>query len=106
MSGIWEIVKRGGENNKRLNVSLVRTELTGVAMGLRTRAAAKANIEDRFGRELTTEETADLVAIADQFETGTVQDRIVYALKLEMTLNAAELGLVEEAGFRSVLGIS
>ena len=106
MSGLWDIVGVMNELSEHVNITLLRCELTGVAMGVRTRADAKTNIETKLGRELDTNETTDLNAVADLFETGTVQDRLVYAAKVEMTLNAAEIGLLNETQFRSLLGIS
>ena len=106
MSGIWELVKAPSELTQHINITLLRCELTGVALGVRTRADAKANIEARLGRTLDTAETNDLVAIADNFETGTVEDRLVYNSKVEMTLNASELGLINETQFRTLMDIS
>jgi hypothetical protein len=107
MAGLWDITKGdAGELVRRVNVTLLRTELTGVALSVRTRADAKTNIEGQLGRELDTAETTDLNAIADIFETGTAEDRLVYAAKVEMTLNAAELNIINETEFRTLLGIS
>ena len=106
MSGLWDITGIREENAEHMNITLLRCELTGVAMGVRTRADAKANIESWLGRVLSSGETVDLNAIADNFETGTVQDRLVYAAKAEMALNAAELVLINETQFRTLLDIS
>ena len=106
MAGIWEITKGDvGEGQPRLNVSLVRTELTGLALGVRTRAQAKLNLENELGRVLSAEETTDLDALADEFEAGTIQSKLVYSAKTEFALNAAELDLIDETEFRTVLGI-
>ena len=105
MAGLWTVLAPNDEG-EHMNITLLRCELTGVALGVRTRADAKANIESRLGRELTTEETTDLTALADNFETGTVEDRLVYNSKVEMALNAAELGLITESQFRTLVGIS
>jgi hypothetical protein len=107
MAGLWNVVKGdAGQLVKRVNITLLRCELIGVALGVRTRSAAKTNIESELGRELNTEEAVDLTAIADNFETGTVQDRLVYNTKVEMILNAAELNLINETQFRNLLGIN
>lgn len=105
MAGIWPILAPAGEG-EHLNITLLRCELTGVALGVRTRADAKANIESWLGRSLTTEEITDLNAMADNFETGTVENRLVYNSKVEMALNASELGLITESQFRTLVGIS
>ena len=106
MAGLWNIVVgSAGENIRRLNVLLLRTELTGVAMGIRLRAAAKQNLETELGRVLTTDEANDLISIANIFDAGTIQDKLVYAAKMEFAFNAAELNLIEETEFRTVLGI-
>ena len=106
MAGLWDIVKGdAGEMVHRVNITLLRCELAGVALGVRTRSAAKANIEARLGRELVNDEITDLTAIADNFEIGTAQDRLVYNTKVEMTLNAAELNIINETQFRDLLGI-
>ena len=106
MSGIWELVKAPDETGAHMNITLLRCELTGVALGVRTRANAKTSIEAKLGRELDTAETTDLTALADNFETGTVEDRLVYNSKVEMALNASELGLINETQFRTLVGIS
>jgi hypothetical protein len=106
MAGIWELVEAPGELTLHINITLLRTELTGVALGVRTRADAKANLEGQLGRSLDTAETTDLNAIADNFETGTTTDRLVYAAKVEMALNASELGIVNETQWRTLVGIS
>ena len=106
MAGLWELAKAPSEGQTHMNITLLRCELVGVALGVRTRADAKANIESWLGRVLDTAETTDLTAIADNFETGTVQDRLVYNTTVEMALNAAELGLVNETQFRSLVNIS
>jgi phage-related protein len=106
MAGIWEIVQGDtGEGAPRLNVSLVRTELTGLALGVRTRPQAKLNLEAKLGRVLDAAETTDLNALADEFETGNIQAKLVYSAKTEFALNAAELNLIDETEFRTVLGI-
>jgi len=106
MAGLWEIVRGdAGENVSRLNVSLIRTELTGLALGVTTRAIARDHLEAEIGRTLTSEEMTDINALADEFETGTIQSKLVYAAKTEYALNAAELVLINETTFRSVLGI-
>ena len=106
MAGIWEIVKGDvGEEGVRLNVSLLQTELMGVTLGLRTRAEAKANLEVGLQRVLSTAEATDLVAMADEYETGTIQDKLVYNEKAKFALNAAELVLINETSFRTALGI-
>jgi len=106
MAGIWEIVKGDvGETDRRLNVSLVQTELMGVALGLRTRAEAKANLEVGLERVLDAAEAADLSAIADEYEAGNIQSKLVYNEKAKFCLNAAELDLIDEATFRTALGI-
>jgi hypothetical protein len=107
MAGLWDIIKGdAGETVSRVNITLLRCELVGVALGVRSRADAKANIETKLGRVLTTEEATDLTAIADNFETGTVQDRLVYNSTVEMALNAAELELITENQFRTLVSIS
>jgi len=106
MSGLWDIARGSLEANiPRINVLLLRTELMGVALGLRTRAMAKINIESELGRALTLDEINDLILIANQFESGSIADRLVYNIKTEFALNAAELNLIEEEEFRTVLGI-
>ena len=106
MAGIWEIVKGdAGELVRRLNVSLLQTELMGVALGVRTRADAKTNLEVGLHRALDAAETTDLVAMADEYETGTIQNKLVYNEKAKFALNAAELTLISETEFRTVLGI-
>jgi len=107
MAGIWErvTVDPTDEAQLRLNVSLLETELTGVALGIRTRAAAKANLEAELGQALSGAEATDLAAIADEFDAGTTQQRLVYAHKIKFVLNAAELQLIDETEFRAVLGI-
>jgi len=107
MSGLFELIRSDGTDvQERINVSAVRTELTGVAFSLRTGGEAKTNLETLLGRVLDTAETTDLTAISAQFNTGTVQDKLTYAAKLEYVLNGAEINLVDETEFRSVLGIS
>lgn len=106
MAGLWNLVGDRTEMAEHVNITLLRVELTGVALTVRTRAEAKANIENRLGRALSVDETTDLTAIADNLEIGTTTDRLVYAAKLEMILNAGELGLSNETEFRSILGIS
>ena len=103
--GIWGILAPTSEG-EHLNVKLLRCELMGVAMGVRTRVAAKANIESWLGRSLATDETTDLNAMADNYEIGTIQDRLVYNSTVEMALNAAELGLINESQFRTLINIS
>lgn len=106
MAGIWERVRKAqSETDRRINVSLLETELTGVALGVRTRAEAKANIETELGLSLSAAENTDLQNMADNFETGTVQDRLVYAHKVKFCLNGAELGLIDETEFRTTLSI-
>lgn len=104
--GIWELVRAPGETDTHLNITLLRCELTGVALGVRTRADAKTNIESAIGRVLDTNETTDLNAIADNFETGTTEDRLVYQAKVELALNSAELGIINETQFRTLVSIS
>ena len=106
MAGIWERVVGGAEDAQRLNVSLLRTELTGVALGIRTLAEGKAALEAELGATLNTAETTDLTAISGAIDAGTTQQRLVYAAKMEFALNAAELALIDETEFRSVLGIT
>lgn len=107
MSGLFELVRNDGDDmQERINVSAIRTELTGVAFSLRTGAEAKTNLETVLGREFDAAETTDLSAISTQFNTGTTEDKLTYAAKLEYVLNGAEINLVDETEFRSVLGIS
>ena len=106
MSGLWDIIGIRNENAEHLAIALLRTELAAVALGLQTRQNARDHIEEWFGRALDANELIDLNAIADIFETGTPTDRLVYSAKVEMALNAAELTLINETQFRSILGIS
>lgn len=107
MSGIWDYVTvTGDETQRRVNVSLLRTALTGVALGLATREQAKASIEAKLGVTIAGAAATDLAALADLFETGTSAQRLVYAAKCECVLNAAELGLINETTFRTWLGIA
>ena len=103
MAGIWERVR--GNSDVRLNVSLLETELTGVALGVRTRAEARTSLEAEMGQPLVGDEITDLTALADQFEAGNIQAKLVYIHKVKFALNAAELELIDEATFRSVLAI-
>lgn len=107
MAGLWDIVwsDPNAEFQKRLNVSLLETELTGLALGVRTRAQALTNLSTNLGRTLTTSETNDLSNLADQFQAGSTQSKLVYFHKTQFALNAAELNLITEAEFRTVLGI-
>ena len=106
MAGLWEIVKGdAGENVNRLNVSLLQTELMGIALGLRTRSEAKANLEIGLERVLSAEEATDLTAMADVYDSGNVQAKLVYNEKTKFCLNAAELVLIDETTFRTTLGI-
>jgi len=106
MAGIWEITKGDvPEGAARLNVSLLQTELMGVALGLRTRADAKANLEVGLERVLDAAEAADLTAMADEYDLGSPQVKLVYNEKTKFCLNAAELNLIDEADFRTALGI-
>jgi len=102
---LWEILAPSPEG-EHMNITLLRCELVGVALGVRTRANAKTNIESWLGRVLDAGEATDLSAIADNFETGTVEDRLVYNSTVEMALNAAELGLINETQFRTLVSIS
>ena len=107
MAGMWDLVYQNFDPSfKRINIKLFRCELVGVALGVRARANAKTNIETELGRTLSTEEIADLTAIADNFETGTVEDRLVYNSKVEMACNAAELGIITESQWRALMEIS
>jgi hypothetical protein len=103
MAGIWEIVR--GNTDVRLNVSLLQTELMGVALGVRTRAQAQANLETELERTLDQAESDDLTLMANEYEAGNVQSKLVYNEKAKFALNAAELELIDETSFRSVLGI-
>ena len=106
MSGIWErVAPNGDENQIRVNVSLLETELTGVSLGVRARADAKNAIESNMEDTLTAAELVDLNAMADIFETGSTLDRLVYAHKVKYALNSAEVNQIDEATFRTVLGI-
>ena len=106
MAGIWERVHtQGGESQVRVNVSLLRTELMGLALGVRTRADARVNLEAEMGEVFTAPELVDLNLLADIFETGNVEAKLVYAHKVDFALNEGELNLIDEATFRSVLGI-
>ncbi len=114
MAGLWDITWGDPDalDQERVNVSLVETELTGVALGVRTKAAALATIEASLGRSLTGTvgtlgtELGDLDQLADDFSQGATQSRLVLAHKSGFALNAAELNLIDEATFRSVLGIT
>lgn len=107
MSGLYELIRNDGSDvQERINVSAVRTELTAFAFGLRTGAEAKASLETLLGRVLDTAEATDLTNISTQFNTGTTEDKLTYAAKLEFVLNGSEINLVDETLFRSVLGIS
>ena len=104
--GIWNRVKPdGSEDQVLLNIVLLRTELTGVALNMRTKAEVKANLESVMGEALLEDEAADLLAMATHLSTGTTEDRLVYAAKLEFALIAAASGLINETKFRTVLGI-
>ena len=106
MAGIWEYIHTAGdESQTRINVSLFRTALTSVALGLATRAQALAAIESALGEEIVGDALTDLNAIADLFETGTSTARLVYAATVEAALNAGELNLINEATFRTWVGI-
>lgn len=107
MAGMWEKVAEDlTATIDRVNVSLLRTELTGVSLNIRTRAEAKAAIETSIGAgDLTADQLTDLNEMAANFETGTTQDRLVYAAKFEYANNAAELGLINETEWRTVINI-
>lgn len=106
MAGIWDRVvgSDSPDGPARLNVSLLETEITGVILGVRTRVDAKANLETELGETLSTAEAADLIAIVDALEIGSVQAKLVEIHKLHFALNAAELQLIDETTFRSVVG--
>jgi len=106
MSGLWDIIGIRNENAEHLAIALLRTELVGVALSVQTRTNARDHIEDWFGRVLNSGEMVDLNAIADNYETGTVEDRLVYDKKVELALNGAELTLINETQFRNILDIS
>lgn len=112
MSGLWDLTTiTGDEFQERLNVSLLRTELTAIALDVKTKAAAQATLEASLGRPFTGNvatvgtELGDLTKLSDDFATGATQSRLVLAHKIEWALNAAELQLTDEATFRSVLGL-
>jgi len=106
MAGIWDrVTQSGSETQIRVNVSLLRTELAGLALGVVTRADARAHIEANMGDTFTAAEVVDLNLIADAFETGSTQERLVYAHKVEFALNAGEVDVITEAVFRTVLGL-
>ena len=105
MAGIWDRVVGSNDPDgpRRLNVSLLETEITGVILGARSQADAKANLEAQLGESLSVDETADLVAIVAALDSGSVQSKLVDVHKLKFALNAAELQLIDEGSFRSVV---
>ena len=113
MAGIWELVATipPSENQHRINVSLLETELTGYALGVRTKPQALATLESSLGRAFTGNgatigtELGDVNKMADDFASGNVQSKLVLAHKIKWALNAAELQLTDEAKFRNVMDI-
>lgn len=106
MAGLWDYVTTsGGEMQKRVNVSLVYTELSLVAHGVHTAAEALAFVEAELGEALPQAARNDLSALVAAISAGAVQSRLVYGTKLQAMLNAGELGLVDETTWRTVLGI-
>lgn len=108
MAGLWDIVTvTGDENQQRVNISLLRDMLTGLQFGVYTGSEARATLETSLGRSFSTDEWNDLLAINTQLGgQADKTDKLVYLHKLTLMLNSAELTLVDEAEFRSVLGIT
>lgn len=108
MAGLWDIVtvEPGNENQMRINITLLRTQLVGVAVGLFSTVDARNALEADLGRAFTPAELTDLTALLNHFMTGTTTDRLVYSHKVETALIAAELQLTDEAAFRTLLEIT
>ena len=106
MAGIWERVRKAtSETDNRINIRLLQLELTGLALGVRTRADARLNIESELHEVLNTDELTDLNNLADLYEQGSVQSKLVFAHTVDFALNEAELGLITETEFRTILGL-
>ena len=113
MAGLWDIAVGSNDPDAppRINVSLLTTELTGIALGHRTTAEARTSLETEFGRAFTGNagtigtELGDLNALAAEINQGAVQSKLVYAHSMQWALNAAELQLIDETTFRAALNI-
>lgn len=113
MAGIWDYVTvTGDEMQRRVNVSQLRIEIASAALGIvlekdpkTAMDSAKAKLELAANIKLPADALADIDKISAKSKEGTVLDQVVYAMKLEYALTAAELRMIDETTFRSVLGI-
>jgi len=106
MAGIWERVRPTGAFEHRLPILPFKTELTGLALGLRTLADLKTTLQSIYeGNIFSREEVDDIEALAVNIAEGTTAQRLIYSARLEWALMAAEFGQITEVEFRTALGI-
>lgn len=105
MAGLWD--KSANAAAVRINTHLLVAAIKGYGTGVFTAAQVKAGLETVLGDALTSEEAADLTAIAAALDgQATTTAKLVYVSKVEAVSIAAELGLITEAAWRAALGIN
>ena len=106
MPGIWERVRPTGPFEPRMPILPLKTELLGLALGLRTIGDMRDTLENVFsGEAFSVDDLVDIDALAAKITTGTTSHRLEYAARREWALMAAENGQITEAAFRSALEI-
>ena len=105
MAGIWERIKSDAQD--RVSSHLLDAAYVFVHTGTFTNNQVVNAINGTIEIPLTVEEKTDLSNISKALSNaGSVTNKLVYLEKIKSAFICAEIGIINEATFRSLLGIA